>query len=467
MTDTTPGRRSASRPKAALDATTVLALVVPVLTVLAVLLVRPDRPAVVERDPTLTALTSASVVCPSALPGAPAAYLTTAEDVGRGTVRVATGSRAAEEPLSSGTVTRVDRGAGPLIVTGTGELAPGLVGARFGSRRLAAVPCPAPSPDQWFTGVGAGARRSSVVELVNPDAGPAVADVAVYGRNGEADVPRLRGVAVPGRSSVRLDLGSVVPRRGDLALHVVTQRGRLAVTAATTYDDLAAPPSTEWLAAQPRPATHNVLMGPAPGRGTRTLVVANDGDDEVRATVRFISAESVFAPQGVDEVRVPPHGVQRVEITTALEEALRRGTVGVDLASSGPVTASLLSYVDGDLSHAVAGTPVTTGTTVLVPEGRKQLVLGGVDAVGAVTVVSRTAEGRLVDRSRAALRPGRGAAVRVPDAAVLVSVLPERASVTGSVLVSGNGATVVPLTPLVRSGLVPHVRPGLPSADQP
>jgi len=48
---------------------------------------------------------------------------------------------------------------------------------------------------------------------------------------------------------------------------------------------------------------------------------------------------------------------------------------------------------------------------------------------------------------------------------VLVSVLPERASVTGSVLVSGTGAAVVPLTPLVRSGLVPDVRPGLPSAD--
>jgi hypothetical protein len=465
MSDSTPGRRSASGPDTAFDATTVLALLVPVLTVLALLLVRPDQPEAVRRDPTRTALTSASIVCPSALPGAPAAYLTTAEDRGRGTVRVTTGSDTAEERLASGSATRVDRGTGPLIVTGEQALAPGLVGARFGSRRLAAAACPAPSPDQWFTGVGAGPRRNSVVELVNPDAGPAVADVAVYGPSGPADVPRLRGVAVPGRSSVRLDLGSVVPRRGDLALHVVTQRGRLASSVVTTNDDLAAPPSTEWLAAQPQPATHNVLMGPAPGRGTRTLVVANEGKDEVRATVRFISAESVFAPRGVDEIRVPPGGVRRVEITAALEDALRQGTLGVDLASSGPVTASLLSFVDGDLSHAVSGTPITTDATVLVPEGRKQLVLGGVDAVGAATVVSRTADGKVLDRGRVALRPGRGAAVRVPDAAVLVSVLPERTSVTGSVLVSGNGAAVVPLAPLVRSGLVPDVRPGLASAD--
>ena len=54
--------------------------------------------------------------------------------------------------------------------------------------------------------------------------------------------------------------------------------------------------------------------------------------------------------------------------------------------------------------------------------------------------------------------------MKVLDGAVLVSVLAERASVTGSVLVSGSGDAVVPLTPLVRSGLVPDVRPGLPSA---
>jgi hypothetical protein len=465
MSDTSPGRRSARRPHVAFDTTTVLAVLIPVLTVAAALLVRPDPVAVVDRAPTRTALTSASIVCPSALPGAPATYLTTAERGVRGRVRVTTGDRTAGERLSFGTVTRADLGPGPLTVTGEGELAPGLVGARLGARRLAAVTCPVPLPDQWFTGVGAGARRNSVVELVNPDAGPAVADVSVHGRGGELDVPRLRGIAVPGRSSVRLELGSIVPRRGDLALHVVTQRGRLATSVVASYDDLSAPPSAEWLPGQSQPSTHNVLMGLAPGSGTRTLVVANDGADEVRATVRFISADSVFAPQGLAELRVPPGGAQRLSITTALEAAIRKGTIGVDVTSSGPVAASLLSFVDGDLSHAVSGAPMTSGATLLVPEGRKQVVVGGVDGVGAVTVESRSARGKVLARTRAALRPGRGAAVKVPTGAVLVSVLPERTSVTGSVLVSGNGAAVVPLAPLVRSGLVPDVRPGLPSAD--
>ena len=70
------------------------------------------------------------------------------------------------------------------------------------------------------------------------------------------DVPRLRGVAVPGRSSVRLDLGSIVPRRGDLALHVVTQRGRLATSVVASYDDLAARPAQRGVAPRPARAGH-------------------------------------------------------------------------------------------------------------------------------------------------------------------------------------------------------------------
>jgi hypothetical protein len=90
------------------------------------------------------------------------------------------------------------------------------------------------------------------------------------------------------------------------------------------------------------------------------------------------------------------------------------------------------------------------------------VVVGGVVSVGAVTVVARSASGLVLARTRGELRPGRGTSIEVPDAAVLVSVVPERTSVTGAVLVTGNGAAVVPLTDLVLNGLVPDVRLGLP-----
>ncbi|MFC4784140.1 DUF5719 family protein [Nocardioides sp. MAHUQ-72] len=463
MSSTTPGRRS-SRSRLQLDTPTVLSLLLPLLVVAALLLVHADEQSSDSHPPTRTSLSSASVVCPSAMPGAPATYLSTAVRDGKGEVALRAGDDESTARVAEGEVTTAQAGTGPVVVTGEDALAPGLLGARFGSpTELAATSCPATSPDQWFTGVGAGARHSSVLELVNPDAGPAVADVNMYAGSGLVDVPRLRGVSVPGHSSVSLDLGQVAPRRGELALQVVTARGRLGATVLDSSDELGrGQASADWLPAQPEPTTDNFLLGLGAGEGTRTLAIANPGDSEVRATLRFVSEKSVFAPEGIDEVRVPPQGVARVSLGTALPAAIADGVVGVEVSASGPVTATLRTFVGGDLSHAVAGPPVRTGATAVVPEGGKRVVLAGARAVGAVTVVARSSTGEELARTRADVQPGRGTVVTVPPRATLVSVETERTSVHGAVLVTGRGAAVVPLVEPVVSGLVPDVRPGVP-----
>jgi len=462
MSSTTPGRRSSSS-RVRLDTTTVLAVLLPLLTLGSLLLVRAGGPADEQHAPTRTTLKSASLVCPSALPGAPTAYLSTVSDGARGEVEVRADADRSTARLAEGKVTTVRPGAGPVAVTGEDDLAPGLVGARFGGGELAAVACQPTSPGEWFTGVGAAARHDSVLELVNPDAGPAVADVTVYSGSGPVDVPRLRGVSVPGHSSVRLDVGEVAPRRGELALQVVTSRGRLAASMLDSSDELGRGQSSqEWLPAQQEPTTDNLLLGLGAGPGGRLLALANGGDDEVRAQVKFVSEDSVFTPEGVDEIRVPPQGVARLSLSTALQTAIADGVVGVEVTSTGPVTATLRTFAGGDLSHAVGGTPIRSGASAIVPSGAKRVVLAGARAVGAVTVVSRSASGEELDRTRADLRPGRGTVVTVPPRATLVTVDPENTSVTGSVVVTGAGTAVVPLADPIVSGLVPDVRPGLP-----
>ena len=209
-------------------------------------------------------------------------------------------------------------GAGPVVAEGQGDLAPGLIGARFGDRRLAAVDCPQPSPETWFTGVGAGTRHNSVLELTNPDAGPAVADVTVLARAGEVTASDLRGVTVPGNESVRLDLSKAVPRRTELALRVVVSRGRLAPTVLDELPKLGSSPLTQdWLPPQPAPARRNVLLGLPAGGGTNSLAVSNPGEDEVRASVKILTADAAFAPQGLEAIRVPPGTVQTVDLSAA------------------------------------------------------------------------------------------------------------------------------------------------------
>lgn len=465
-----PGRRS-TRRGFRLDLTTVLAVGLPILCALGLLLVQGPATDDVDHPPTRVALTLATIVCPSALADADDVALTSATDDARGQVQVGLGNEQRAADLAAGQVTTVAGLDGPVAVTGEDETAPGLVAGRFGTKEPTAIACSAPAPHAWFTGVGAGAGHTSVLELANPDSGTAVADITVYGRGGVVEAPRLRGVSVPGGTSVRLDLGSVIPRRDELAIEVVASRGRLGATVLDRYDEVGAAELTQdWLPAQAEPATDNLLMGLAPGGGRRTLVVANGTDDEVRADVRVVTDDSVFAPKGLPEIRVAPRSVQRIAVSSVLGPAISDGATGLLVTSTGPVTATLRSFADGDLSHAVADQTLDGPATVLLPEGGKgtdkTVRLAGASRTGAVTVVARSASGKELDRTRVDITPDRGVTVELPADAVLVTVTPERTTVAGAVLVrvsgKGGGAAVVPLTAPATNGLVPDVRPGLP-----
>ncbi|SDC23159.1 DUF5719 family protein [Nocardioides lianchengensis] len=453
-----PGRRSRVRPaRRGPDLTVLLAVLLPVLAVGLLLVAGTDPIERADRPPTSTGLTSATLGCPAGLPGAGDVQVLSGGETGG---EVTVGDQPVE--LEAGRAARVEA-PDATVVRGTGDLAPGLVAGRSGTAPLAAADCPLPSAQQWFTGVGAGARHSSVVELVNPTAGPAVADVVVLGSTGVVDAPTLRGVLVPGGQTRRLDLAAAIPQEGELALQVTTTRGRLTVSVADSDDRLgSATPTTDWLGGQAEPLATSTLLGLPGGAGRRTLVLANPGADELRAELRFVTADSVFAPQGLQEVRIAPGSTARVALSAELAAATADGTYGVQVSATGPVTASLRSVVRRDISHAVPAVPVRRRTVAVLPEGRKRLQLADASAVGVVVVVARDAAGREVASETLDVTPGAGGTLDLPEEAVQVEVEPRRASVLGAVLVTGQGAAVVRLHELTTAGLVPQVAPGLP-----
>lgn len=450
---TTPGRRSA-RHERRLDVTTVLAVVLPVVCALALFLVRPTERSEPSAAPTRTPLTRSTVVCPS---GEGDIGVTTAGQGVSGPVRVGS----SDAPVASGRVTMLDAGTEPVVVTGEDQTAPGLVAARFGPGD--AANCAAPSSISWFTGVGSGAGHRSLLQLTNPDSGTSIADVTVYGRNGVVDAPRLRGISVRGGTTMELDLSSVVPRRDELSLQVVAARGRVGATLVDRMNPIGRGATvTGWLPAQAEPSTSNLLLGTGPGADARrTLVVANGGPDEVLASVRVVTEESVFTPEDVEDLRIPPQSTARVTVGGALARALE-GATGLLVTSNEPVSTTLRSYVDGDLWHAVPDPGLRGAATVLVPEGEKQLLLAGASGVGVVEMVARTADGEELATRRVDIARDRGYVVPLPSGAVHVTVAPSRATVSGAVLATGDGIAVVPLAQPAMNGLVPAVRPGLP-----
>ena len=167
--------------------------------------------------------------------------------------------------------------------------------------------------------MGSGAEHSSVLQLVNPDGGPAVADITVLGPQGEVEVPRLRGLTVRGQRLVRLDLALLVPQRDELSVRVQVSRGRLGTSLVDRSEDLSGGAITqEWLAGETAPASTGYLLGVGAGRGARTLVVANGGQDEARVGIRLVTARSEFAPSGLEELVVAPGSTAVLDLSAVL-----------------------------------------------------------------------------------------------------------------------------------------------------
>ncbi|MBL0748596.1 DUF5719 family protein [Nocardioides baculatus] len=440
---------------------TVLAVAIPLLTVAALAIVRPADEPPTSYAPTSAPLDRATAVCPARLPGADDLRLGAA---GPGSGELASGDLALRVGRDDDTTT-IDAGIGslterePVVVNGSGDLAAGLVVTRSGAG--SAVDCDRPVPERWFTGVGASAEHSSILTLVNPDKGPAVADVTVWDGSALVDVPALRGVRVPGGGSESFDLGQVVPSRDALALRVQVSRGRLASSVVDQVDPVGRDrPVREWLPSQVAPATTSYVAGVGTGAADRTLTVANPGDSEVRVTLELVSEESEFAPSGLEEISLAPASVRDVDLSGVLRGRKAAGVQALRVEATGPVTASLRTRISDDLALSAAGPTVTDEAAVALPAGSKRLVVVGATAPGVLTLQAWDEDGQAVVRERRVeLDPSTAARIRLPDEAVLALVQLDRTAGVVSLEVSDRGLSVLPLAPLATSSEVADVRP--------
>ncbi len=435
---------------------TLLAVAIPLLTVAALAVVRPAGTPPTSFDPTSAPLDRATAVCPARLPGA--------DDLRIGSAGLGSGDVALRVGRSDDTTT-LDAGIGSLteresvVVNGSADLAAGLVVTRSGAG--SAVACDRPVPERWFTGAGASAEHASTLTLVNPDKGPAVADVTVWDGSGLVDVPALRGIRVPGSGSTSFDLSDVVPSRDALALRVQVSRGRLAPSMVDMVDPVGRDrPVREWLPAQAAPAATSYVAGVGATRADRTLTLANPGDSEVRVALELVSEESEFAPAGLEEITLAPASVAEVDLSGVLRGRKAAGVQAIRVEATGPVTASVRTRISDDLALAAAGPSIADETAVALPAGAKRLVVVGATAPGVLTLQAWDEDGEAVVRERRVeIDPATAARIRLPDDAVLALVTLDRTAAVVSLEVSDRGLSVLPLAQLETSSQVADVRP--------
>lgn len=459
MTDVR-GRRAAAEQTRRLSLPILLAVALPVLTVVALVLVGAPVETDGTRPPEAAPLARTTLVCPgpSGEDTVGVAH-TDARLAGRLQQRVPDEGSVVLRPGRTTLLGRADR-SGPVALVAEGELAPGPVAGRWGGAGVTA--CTPPAPQSWFTGLAAGPERASVLELVNPDGGPAVADVTLMTPTGPVEVPALRGIRVPGRSALTFDLGKVVPSTQELALRVVVARGRLGAGVRDVADPVGrGPTTTSVVPAQAAPATSSYLPGVDAGSDQPVLTLANPGEDEARVSLEVVTDRSEFSPAGAEELRVAPGSVEVVALEDLLGAPAAAGATGLLVQSTQPVTSTVRAVDGGEPFHVVAGEPVTGRAGAVLPQGPKRLVVAGASALGTARVVARDAAGKVVLDEVVETDPGRSAGIDLPERAQVVVVEMEKAAAVLSVRTRGPRVSVLPLADLQLTGQVPDVRPAL------
>jgi hypothetical protein len=435
---------------------TLLAVAIPLLTVGALAVVRPAETPPATHAPTVAALDRATAVCPARLPGADDLRLGST-GLGSGELTLRVGREDDTTTLENGVGSLAERE--PVVAHVSGDLAAGLVVTRSGAG--SAVECERPVPERWFTGVGASAEHSSTLTLINPDKGPAVADVTVWDGSALVHVPALRGIRVPGSGSTSFDLAQLAPSRDPLALRVQVSRGRLASSVVDQVDPVGRErPVREWLPSQAAPATTSYVAGVGTAAADRTLTLANPGDSEVRVTLELVSEESEFAPAGLEEIALAPASVSEVDLSGVLRGRKAQGVQALRVEATGAVTASLRTRISDDLALSAAGPVVTGEAAAALPAGAQRLVVVGATSPGVLTLRAWDEDGKEVVRGRRVeLDPSTAARIRLPEDAVLALVRLDRTEAVMSLEVSDRGLSVLPLVPLLSSREVADVRP--------
>ncbi|WP_435769775.1 DUF5719 family protein [Nocardioides sp. SYSU DS0651] len=472
MSEQATGRRAAQRRERRIDVLVALGIALLAVVALAIGVIGDQEDPLVGPIPPETArLTAATVVCPEAArpqDGGPV-RVTRAPATGDGDVAVRTappGGAELGEPsvlaVPDDGAAAVRRSGGVTVIEGEGAAAPGIVAGR--SDRLAVPECRAPSYDEWLVGVGASARYSTTLELVNPDDGGAVVDIALHGADGPVEEPALRGIQVPPHSVKRIDLAEAAPRRSATAAHVTVTRGRVTLTARNTWDPLGrGRVATDFLPAHAAPATRSLILGVAQAPANASLFLANPGDDEVRATVRLVTRESVFTPAGAEEVAVPPGAMSTVDLRPLLTGPAGEGVLGLVVESTGPLAASARMLVRGDLALLAPVPELRAPAAAVLPSGRKTLLLGGAIRPGVVHVHSFDAAGRELAEQRVEVAADRAVSVRLPRAAVRVTVEARNTRISALVAMPVEGRSAglgtLRLRPAEVRARIPAVRP--------
>ena len=248
----------------------------------------------------------------------------------------------------------------------------GVSGGLDGGGQIA--PCSHTGETEWWVaGVSTLAHQSATLILANPAATPAVASVTAFTSSGVLTPSADQGVTIAGGSSVTMNISSQIIGEANVALDVHVASGRIVA---------------RLIEGTPGGSLRGILLGGAlhrdlawgnvPTSGIATINGFNPSDQVVSVSATVLMADYQIAPVTMTAY---PHSTfsLRVIPSTGVPSV---GAAAIELRATRPIAATLSDGVSTTSLVASSGTPLSSGTHLIVnaashASGVVQIVGGG------------------------------------------------------------------------------------------
>ena len=218
--------------------------------------------------------------------------------------------------------------------------------------------------------VGGGSTINDIpfqLQLMNPYSATASVDIAAFSESGRESSDSLRAIIVPAKSSIEVDIGSILSGRATLNLVVEATRGSVVTSASTEIGAdqavwRAVAPAQTWYAAFP------VFSG------TREVIIASATPTDVAYQI------DVFGPGGVEDAAIEGTvvgGGQEIVNLSGISPA----ALAVRVVTTAPVGVFARLSAEGAIGIAAAS-PVPTNDWLVPGAG------SGADTPGRVVLVN-------------------------------------------------------------------------------
>lgn len=297
----------------------------------------------------------------------------------------------------------------------TGEAAtPVLVSSKSGTW-LAATQCAASAGEFWFVGGSADVSSQGYFQFTNENLGKAIIDVELWSEDGSEST---RTLTIPPRATKNFSLTTFMPGKKLTVFHVVSRSGLVSANLFDARRKGLTNYGGDYVAPTTMPSKKVIMTGNIGPKFSKKSKISSQkirilvpGESDAIIQVTYLSPTGIFAPIGLDSLRIPAQQVVEVALPKLPSEALF--TLRID--SSEPILAGTItrgSFGDRRELLWVSGSQPIFGERLALPEQK-----GLLSIVTEATKVNFTVTGKNGKKSSISIPVDAMAIWRMPASA--------------------------------------------------